>query len=77
MEESSPADRAAVFARATGLSARETEVLQHLIAGADTRTVAASMFLTENTVQDHLKSIFAKTATRSRRVLLSRVAGTA
>ena len=34
------------------------------------------MFLSENTVQDHLKSIFAKTGTRSRRALLSRALGT-
>ncbi|GGM51354.1 LuxR C-terminal-related transcriptional regulator [Dactylosporangium sucinum] len=75
--DSSPADRTAVFARACGLAAREAELLQHLTTGADTRTVAARMFLSEHTVQDHLKSIFAKTGTRSRRVLLSRAAGTA
>jgi len=34
------------------------------------------MFLSEYTVQDHLKSIFAKTATRTRRTLLARVLGT-
>jgi DNA-binding CsgD family transcriptional regulator len=77
IEDSSLADRTSVFARAHGLAARETELLQHLTTGADTRTVAARMFLSENTVQDHLKSIFDKTNTRSRRALLSRVAGTA
>jgi DNA-binding CsgD family transcriptional regulator len=34
------------------------------------------MFLSEHTVQDHLKSIFAKTSARSRRILLSRALGT-
>jgi DNA-binding CsgD family transcriptional regulator len=34
------------------------------------------MFVSENTVQDHLKSIFTKTATRSRRILLARALGT-
>ncbi|WP_238013357.1 helix-turn-helix transcriptional regulator [Dactylosporangium sp. AC04546] len=77
VEDSSPAERTAVFARACGLAAREAELLQHLTTGADTRTVAARMFLSENTVQDHLKSIFTKTGTRSRRVLLSRATGTA
>lgn len=77
VEDSSPADRTALFARAYGLAARETELLQHLTTGSDTRTVAARMFLSENTVQDHLKSIFDKTGTRSRRVLLSRATGTA
>lgn len=77
VEESSPAERTAVFARACGLAARETQLLHHLTTGADTRTVAARMLLSGNTVQDHLKSIFDKTGTRSRRALLSRVIGTA
>jgi DNA-binding CsgD family transcriptional regulator len=34
------------------------------------------MFLSEHTVQDHLKSMFSKTATRNRRSLLSRALGT-
>lgn len=77
VEEITPAERTTVFARASGLAARETELLHHLSTGADTRTVAARMFLSENTIQDHLKSIFKKTGTRSRRALLSRALGTA
>jgi DNA-binding CsgD family transcriptional regulator len=77
IEEASPADRTAVFARAFGLSPRETQLLTHLTAGADTRAVAGDMFLSPNTVQDHLKSMFAKTGTRNRRTLLSRALGTA
>ena len=34
------------------------------------------MFVSEYTVQDHLKSIFAKTDARTRRTLLARVLGT-
>ncbi|MEV4511039.1 helix-turn-helix transcriptional regulator [Dactylosporangium sp. NPDC049525] len=77
IEEASPAARTAVFARAFGLSPRETELLTHLTSGADTRAVATDMFLSPNTVQDHLKSMFAKTGTRNRRTLLSRALGTA
>lgn len=77
IEEASPAQRSAVFARACGLSTRETELLTRLAGGADTRAVAADMFLSPNTVQDHLKSMFAKTGTRNRRTLLSRALGTA
>ena len=50
-------------------------MLGHLITGADTREVAQQMFLSGHTVQDHLKSIFAKSGARSRRALLSRVVG--
>jgi DNA-binding CsgD family transcriptional regulator len=76
IEETPPAERTAIFARACGLAPRESELLHHLTSGADSRTVAARMFLSENTVQDYLKSIFAKTGTRSRRALLSRALGT-
>ena len=41
----------------------------------DTHRIAEQMFVSEHTVQDHLKSIFAKTATRNRRTLLARSAG--
>lgn len=61
--------RVALFARAFGLSTRESELLGHLVTGTDTRELARRMFLSEHTVQDHLKSIFAKTAARNRRIL--------
>lgn len=76
IEASSAADRLDLFGRAFGLSARERELLSHLVGGNDTRDVARLMFLSENTVQDHVKSIFAKTSSRSRRTLLARVLGT-
>ena len=67
--------RASRRARCTGLSARETELLGHLATGADTRDLAGRMFLSAHTVQDHLKSVFDKTGTRSRRLLLARALG--
>ncbi|MEP7055537.1 MAG: LuxR C-terminal-related transcriptional regulator [Actinomycetota bacterium] len=76
IEPTPPAQRIDLFARAFGLSPRESELLNHLAAGADTRELAGRLFLSEHTVQDHLKSIFAKTSTRSRRTLLSRALGT-
>ena len=75
IEQCAPADRLALFAHCSGLSPREQELLGHLAAGDDTREVAARMFLSANTVQDHLKSVFDKTGTRSRRALLARALG--
>ncbi len=71
----SAAERTSLLGRACGLSAREFELLGHLIRGSDTRSIAAQMFLSENTVQDHLKSIFTKTGTSNRRLLLARAGG--
>lgn len=76
IEETSPVDRLEVFSRAAALTTRETELLVHLARGSDTRDLAGRMFLSEHTVQDHLKSIFAKTSAHSRRTLLSRALGT-
>jgi len=76
IEPAVPGDRVSVFARAAGLTPRETELLRHLVTGASTRDITEDMFVSGHTVQDHLKSIFAKTATRSRRTLLARALGT-
>lgn len=75
IEAASTSERVDLFVRAFGLSPRESELLGHLAAGADTRELARRMFLSENTVQDHLKSIFAKTSAHNRRTLLSRALG--
>jgi len=66
---------ASLFRGLVRQQARERELLFHLAQGHDTREVAASMFLSPHTVQDHLKSVFAKTGTRSRRLLLARALG--
>jgi DNA-binding CsgD family transcriptional regulator len=75
IEESSPPERLDLFSRVFGLTRRERELLEHLVAGSTTRELARLMWLSENTVQDHLKSIFAKTTSSSRHVLLSRALG--
>jgi DNA-binding CsgD family transcriptional regulator len=77
IEDSSPSERAALFARAHGLSSRESELLDLLVRGRETQDLARLMFLSRHTVQDHLKSIFAKTAVHSRRALLARAVGSA
>jgi len=64
------------FARASGLTTRENELLSLLATGSDTRAMARRMKVSEHTVQDHLKSIFAKTGGRDRVTVLSRALGT-
>jgi DNA-binding CsgD family transcriptional regulator len=75
IEPASAAERLALYCRVCALSSRETELVHHLATGSDTRDVARRMSLSEHTVQDHLKSVFAKTAIRSRRDLLTRITG--
>jgi DNA-binding CsgD family transcriptional regulator len=75
IEPASALERMGVFARAYGLTRRETELVAALTAGFDTRELAAQLYISENTVQDHLKSIFAKTGARTRRVLIARAVG--
>ena len=76
LEVSSPEERLEVFSLAHGMSVRERELLGMLADGSDTKRIAQRMFLAELTVQDHLKSIFAKSRTHNRRSLLSQILGT-
>ncbi len=75
IEPASPASRLDVFARANALSQREYELLTLLAQGTNTAEAAARMCLSAHTVQDHLKSVFTKTDTHNRRVLLSHALG--
>ena len=75
MAASSPTERREVFSRALGLTGREDELLRHLADGGDTRSLAHVMSISELTVQDHLKAIFTKTSTSSRRELVAKALG--
>lgn len=75
IEQTPPTGRSELFARVIGLSERESELLQHLVSGNDTRELARLMFLSEHTVQDHLKSIFSKADAHNRRLLVARATG--
>jgi DNA-binding CsgD family transcriptional regulator len=76
ISRTTPEDRIDLFARAHGLSQQEARVLDQLALGHDTRTVAGVMFIAESTVQEHLKSIFAKTGVRSRAAVVAQAVGT-
>ena len=75
IEASTPLERMDLFARACGLSARESEILGLLVVGLDSREIAGQLFLSEHTVNDHVKAALAKTGARTRQVLLARVIG--
>jgi DNA-binding CsgD family transcriptional regulator len=61
-----PNDTAPVVALSYGLTDRESNVAMHCIQGHPTREIAKALSLSPYTVQDHLKSIFAKTGVRTR-----------
>lgn len=75
IEPATVKERLDLFARAYALSAREEEIVLELSRGADTADIAARLFLSPWTVQDHLKSVFDKTGVRTRGALLARATG--
>ena len=64
---------AELIAQVYGLSAREREVTRLVLHGRSTNEIAAALHVSPYTVQDHLKSIFAKTGVRSRSELVSQI----
>lgn len=75
IEPSTATERMDLFTRSAGLSERETEVVSLLGIGLDTREIAGQLFLSEHTVNDHVKAVLAKTGARTRQVLLARASG--
>jgi DNA-binding CsgD family transcriptional regulator len=65
------ADLTDLLLSAHALSGREQEICRHVLDGKSTADIAAALFISAHTVQDHLKSIFAKTGIRSRRELVA------
>ena len=75
IEETPAGPRLDLFARSHGLSPREQELLVKLARGADTSEIAERMSISEYTVQDHLRSIFAKTSLTGRGALITAALG--
>jgi DNA-binding CsgD family transcriptional regulator len=69
LERASLDQVAPLIARAHQLSQRETQIALLVLRGLSTSEIAAKLFISGYTVQDHLKSIFEKVGVRSRREL--------
>jgi DNA-binding CsgD family transcriptional regulator len=67
-----PAETFELLCRAYALTTRERQVVAAMIAGADTHAMTKRLAISRHTVQDHLKSVFAKVGVRSRREVLAR-----
>lgn len=68
-----PAEQPLTAAGLPGLTAREREILEHLVAGSTYAEIATALVISEKTVSSHVSNLLRKTGTASR-VELSRLA---
>jgi DNA-binding CsgD family transcriptional regulator len=73
IEPATPVEVAEVIMQAYGLTERERTVTKLVCQGHSTVQIAAQLWISANTVQDHLKSIFDKTGVRSRREVMATI----
>ncbi len=73
IEIAAPAEVATVIMQAYGLTERERTVTGLVCRGRSTGQIAAELWISPDTVQDHLKSVFDKTGVRSRREVIATI----
>jgi DNA-binding CsgD family transcriptional regulator len=73
IEPTGPRQIAWLKASAYGLSPREREVVDLVLRGASRKQMAATLYISEYTVQDHLSNIFDKVGVRGREALIKRL----
>jgi DNA-binding CsgD family transcriptional regulator len=56
-----------------GLSPREQEIADLVVRGLSTRQISKTLYISEYTVQDHLKNVFGKVGVKGRRELVKRL----
>ncbi len=67
------ADERSILASRFQLTARELDVIEHIIAGSPNKIIADNMYVSLSTVKTHLLHIFDKTAVTSRTQLLAKI----
>src|SRR6185437_3287407 len=72
-EVAHPVEIAPLIMQAYHFTKREGEVTHLILQGCATTEIAATLSISANTVQDHLKAIFEKVDVRSRRALTGRI----
>ncbi|MCQ4207668.1 helix-turn-helix transcriptional regulator [Streptomyces longispororuber] len=70
IEQASPGRMLPLLLSAYELTDRERDVVRLILRGRSTAQIATGLSVTPHTVQQHLKSVFAKTGVRSRRDLV-------
>lgn len=73
IEAATSADVAPLLMTGYGLTSREQAITRLVCRGLSTREISDRLFLTADTVQDHLKSVFARTGVHSRGELVATV----
>jgi DNA-binding CsgD family transcriptional regulator len=73
VERSGPPEVASIVSHALGFTDRELDVVARVLQGRSTKEIAQELHLSAYTVQDHLKSVFAKAGVNSRRELVAEV----
>ncbi|UGS38205.1 helix-turn-helix transcriptional regulator [Capillimicrobium parvum] len=73
LQPATPPELAPLLLSGFGLTPGEREVCELVLAGESTKAIAADLFISPYTVQDRLKTIFAKVGVRSRRALVARL----
>jgi DNA-binding CsgD family transcriptional regulator len=73
IEPAHPARIYPLLMSAYGLTAREQDITRLILQGRSTSEIAQELVVSVHTVQEHLKSIFDKTAVHSRRELVAKV----
>lgn len=73
IEPAKPEEVALFNMGAYGLSPREEEIAKQIARGASTKQISVALYISEYTVQNHLRNVFEKVGVRSRRELLKRL----